>query len=83
VACVLGPVPVLPGRPHCLPGRGPPAVCPPAVLPALPAVLAVEHRQGVLDGLHARCQRLRRRPGPDLPAPRLAAPRHRSAPGCC
>ncbi len=64
VARVLGAVPLLP-RVHDRGARGPaPFVRPPAVLPPVAGVLAVEHRQGGLDDVQPGDRRVRRRQDP-------------------
>ena len=78
LARLLGAVLLLPGVPDRVPRGRPPSLHDPAVLPPVAAVLAVEHRQGSVDAVHARHRRLRRGARLHLPTARLPRARHRA-----
>ena len=82
LAQLLGTVLLLPSVPDRVPRRGPSSLHARPLLPAVAAVLALEHRQGSLDAVHARHRRLRRGARPDLPAARVPRARHRARRHC-
>ena len=77
LAGLLGHVLPVPGVRHRRPRRQPAQLRPPAVLPAVDAVLALQHRQGSLDAVHDRAGRLRHRPAAHRPALAWAGPGRR------